>query len=87
MGRYGWLINTLDSLGFATSWSVNIWRALFPESSRGLRVTGEDASLDKLDRAAANGYYQSHYAAGQCNPVVVGTHLGAGARQRREAFR
>ncbi|NIV34757.1 MAG: hypothetical protein GWN58_36455, partial [Anaerolineae bacterium] len=51
MGRYGWLINLLDDLGFGYELDRDIRRALFPDSSIGQRVAGEDASLDKLDRA------------------------------------
>jgi predicted Zn-dependent peptidase len=71
-GHYGWLINTLDAMGFGYELDRDVRRALFPGSTLGLRVVGEDASLDGLDRAALLGYYQSHYAPGNAVLIVVG---------------
>jgi predicted Zn-dependent peptidase len=71
-GRYGWLINTLDELGFGYELSRDIRRALFPNSTLGLRVGGEDASLEGLDRAALWDYYQNHYTPGNAVLIVVG---------------
>ena len=71
-GRYGWLINMLDDLGFGYELDRDIRRALFPESTLGLRVVGEDASLDKLDRAALMDYYRRHYTPNNATLIVVG---------------
>jgi predicted Zn-dependent peptidase len=38
LGRYGWLINTLDSWGFGYELDRNVRRALFPHSTLGLRI-------------------------------------------------
>ena len=71
-GRYGWLLNALDALGFGYELERDIRRALFPESSLGLRVAGEDASLDRLDRAALVEYYRRHYTPNNATLIVVG---------------
>ncbi len=71
-GRYGWLINTLDALGFGYELERDVRRALFPGSTLGLRVVGEDASLDNLDREALLAYYQRHYVPDNAVLIVVG---------------
>jgi predicted Zn-dependent peptidase len=71
-GHYGWLINTLDALGFGYELDRDVRRALFPGSTLGLRVVGEDASLDSLDRAALMDYYQTRYTPGNAVLIVVG---------------
>jgi predicted Zn-dependent peptidase len=71
-GRYGWLINTLDALGFGYELDRDVRRALFPGSSLGLRIVGEDASLERLDRAALLDYYQRHYTPANAVLIVVG---------------
>jgi zinc protease len=71
-GRYGWLINLLDRLGFGYELDRNIRRALFPDSTLGLRVGGEDASLESLDRAELLAYYQRYYTPGNAVLIVVG---------------
>jgi predicted Zn-dependent peptidase len=88
-GRYGWLINALDALGFGYELERDVRRALFPGSSLGLRVVGEDASLERLQRAELLRYYQRHYTPTNALLVVAGgvapdqvrhevaTHFGA----------
>jgi predicted Zn-dependent peptidase len=71
-GHYGWLINTLDALGFGYELERDLRRALFPGSSLGLRVVGEDASLESLDRAALLHYYKQHYRPDNAVLIVVG---------------
>lgn len=71
-GRYGWLINTLDALGFGYELDRDIQRALFPGSSLGLRIAGEDASLEGVDRSALLDYYQAHYTLDNAVLIVVG---------------
>jgi predicted Zn-dependent peptidase len=71
-GRYGWIINTLDALGFGYELDRDVYRAIFPGSSLGLRVVGEDASLDSLDREALLNYYRSHYTPDNATLIVVG---------------
>jgi predicted Zn-dependent peptidase len=71
-GHYGWLINTLDALGFGYELDRDVQRALFPGSSLGYRIVGEDTSLEHLDRAALWAYYRSHYTPGNAALIVVG---------------
>jgi predicted Zn-dependent peptidase len=71
-GHYGWLINALDAMGFGYELDRDLRRALFPSSSLGLRVVGEDASLESLDRAALLDYYQQHYRPDNAVLIVVG---------------
>jgi predicted Zn-dependent peptidase len=71
-GRYGWLINTLDKLGFGYELDRDVRRALFPDSTLGLRLVGEDASLESLDRAALLGYYRHHYTPDNAVLIAVG---------------
>jgi predicted Zn-dependent peptidase len=71
-GRYGWIINTLDALGFGYELDRNVYRAIFPGSSLGLRVVGEDASLDSVDRQALLDYYHSYYTPDNATLLVVG---------------
>ena len=71
-GRYGWLINLLDRMGLGYDLEQGIRRALFPNSSLHLCPGGEDASLDRLDRAALLAHYQRYYAPDNACLVVVG---------------
>jgi predicted Zn-dependent peptidase len=71
-GRYGWLVNTLDSLGFGYDLARDIRRALYPGSSLGMSVIGEDASLEKLDRDALLAYYWRHYVPANAVLIVAG---------------
>ncbi len=71
-GRYGWLINTIDALGFGYELDRDIRRALFPDSTLGLRIVGEDDSLDNIDRKALQGYYQGHYTPDNAVLIVAG---------------
>ncbi len=72
LGRYGWLINTLDSWGLGYELDRNVRRALFPHSTLGLRIVGEDASLEQLDRAGLMNYYRTHYTPENATLIVVG---------------
>jgi predicted Zn-dependent peptidase len=71
-GRYGWIINTLDRLGFGYELDRDVRRALFPGSSLGLRIAGEDDSLEHIDRAALLRYYRQRYVPANTALVVVG---------------
>jgi predicted Zn-dependent peptidase len=71
-GRYGWLINTLDELGFGYELERDVRRALFPGSTLGFRVIGEDDSLDNLDRDKLLAYYHEHYTPANAVLIVVG---------------
>lgn len=71
-GHYGWLINTLDALGFGYELDRDVQRALFPGSSFGYRIVGEDSSLERLDRAALWAYYRRYYIPGNAALIAVG---------------
>ena len=72
MGRYGWLINTLDRLGLGYELDRDVRRAVFPGSTLGLRIIGEDASLDRITRPALLDYYRAHYTPANSVLIVVG---------------
>ncbi len=85
-GRYGWLINTIDALGFGYELDRDIHRALFPGSSLGLRVVGEDDSLESLDRESLLEYYRSHYTSANAALIVVGNADPAEVVSRTRQF-
>jgi predicted Zn-dependent peptidase len=85
-GRYGWLINALDALGFGYELERDVRRALFPGSTLGLRVAGEDASLESLDRPALLDYYQQHYRPDNAVLIVVGKAAPEQVLARAEAY-
>jgi predicted Zn-dependent peptidase len=72
MGRYGWLLNALDKLGLGYELDRDVRRALFPGSTLGLRIIGEDASLDKITRPALLDHYHAHYVPGNSALIIVG---------------
>ena len=71
-GRYGWLINSLDALGFGYDLYRDIRRALYPNTSLEMNIIGEDDSLEMLDRAGLMDYYQHHYTPDNSTLIVVG---------------
>ena len=85
-GHYGWLINTLDALGFGYELDRDVRRALFPGSTLGLRVVGEDASLESLDRAALLGYYGRYYTPQNATLIVAGNVTPAQALEQAQAY-
>ena len=85
-GRYGWLINTLDALGFGYELDRDVRRALFPDSTLGLRVVGEDASLESLDRAGLLDYYQRHYTPDNAVLIMVGNATPEQVFERAEVY-
>jgi len=85
-GRYGWLVNTLDALGFGYELDRDVRRALFPDSTLGLRVVGEDASLESLDRAGLLDYYQHHYTPENAVLIVVGNVTPEQVFERAEVY-
>jgi predicted Zn-dependent peptidase len=72
MGRYGWLLNTLDALGLGYDLDRDVRRVLFPGSTLGLRVIGEDASLDKITRQSLLDYYHAHYLPTNSALIILG---------------
>ncbi len=72
LGRYGWLLNALDALGLGYDLDREVRRALFPSSTLGLRIVGEDASLDKITRQSLLDYYHAHYLPPNSALIIVG---------------
>jgi predicted Zn-dependent peptidase len=72
MGRYGWLLNALDALGLGYDLDRDVRRALFPGSTLGLRVIGEDTSLDKITRQSLLDHYHAHYLPANSALIIVG---------------
>jgi len=85
-GRYGWLINTLDGLGFGYELDRDVRRAIFPQSTLGFRVIGEDTSLEKIDRAALRAYYETYYTPENAALIIAGNVTPDQARQQAEAY-
>jgi predicted Zn-dependent peptidase len=86
MGRYGWLINALDALGLGYELDRSVRRALFPGSTLGLRIIGEDASLDKITRQSLLDYYHAHYLPTNSALIIVGHVDVEQARDRAMAY-
>ena len=82
MGRYGWLLNALDALGLGYDLDRDVRRALFPGSTLGLRIIGEDASLDKITRQSLLDYYHTHYLPTNSALIIVGNVDVEHARER-----
>jgi len=72
LGRYGWLLNALDALGLGYDLDRDVRQALFPGSTLGLRIIGEDASLDKITRQSLLDYYHAHYQPTSSALIIVG---------------
>jgi predicted Zn-dependent peptidase len=81
MGRYGWLLNALDTLGLGYDLDRDVRRALFPGSTLGLRVIGEDASLDRITRQSLLDYYHTHYLPANSALIIVGNVSVAQAQE------
>lgn len=80
-GRYGWLINTLDELGFGYELDRDVRRALYPGSPLGGRVIGEDDSLDAIGRDELLAYYRARYVPANATLILVGRTTGAEAAE------
>jgi len=80
-GRYGWFVNALDGLGFGYELERDVRRELFPGSSLGQRVIGEDRSLDAIGRDELLAYYRAHYTPANATLVVVGRVRPEGLRE------
>ena len=85
-GRYGWLINTLDRFGFGYELDRDVRRTLFPDSTLGLRIVGEDISLESLDRAALLDYYHHHYTPDNATLILVGNVMPEEVLTRAETY-
>ena len=86
MGRYGWLINALDALGLGYELDRDVRRALFPGSTLGLRIIGEDASLDKITRQSLLDHYHAHYLPTNSALIIVGNVDAEQARERAMTY-
>lgn len=72
-GHYGCLYGVLDRLGLGYELWREVTQALFPGSTLALRVVGEDASLESLDREALLAYYEAHYTPRNAVLVIAGS--------------
>ncbi len=83
-GRSSRIVDLLESwgLGYDLGWAVR--QRLFPDSSLGLRVAGEDASLERIDREMLADYYQRYYRPNNMALIVVGDVPLERARQAVE---
>lgn len=80
-GRYGWIINTLDGMGFGYELDRDVRRALYPASPLGRRVIGEDDSLDSIGRDELLAYYKTYYVPSNATLILVGRTTGEQARE------
>lgn len=71
-GRSSRLLALLESWGLGYDLGLAVRRRLFPGSSLGMRVCGEDDALDRIDREALLAYYHQHYKPNNMALVVVG---------------
>lgn len=71
-GRSSRVLDALESWGFGYDLGLTIRQRLFPGSSLGLRVAGEDASLDRIDREMLRAYHERYYRPNNMALVVVG---------------
>lgn len=85
-GRYGWLINGLDGLGFGYELDRDVRRALYPGSSLGQRIIGEDDSLDRAGRDELLAHYRRYYAPANATLVIVGRADPARVRAMAERY-
>ncbi|NTU84607.1 MAG: insulinase family protein, partial [Chloroflexales bacterium] len=85
-GRYGWLINGLDNLGFGYELDRDVRRALYPGSTLGQRIIGEDDSLDRTGRDELLAYYRRHYTPANATLVIVGRADPAQVRRLAEQY-
>ena len=71
-GRSSRLLEALESWGLGYDLGMAVRRRLYPRSSLGLRVAGEDDSLARIDRAMLLEHYQCYYRPNNMALVVVG---------------
>lgn len=71
-GRYGWLVNSLDDLGFGYELDRDVRRAIYPGSPLGRRVIGEDDSLESIGRDELLAYYHTYYVPANATLILVG---------------
>ena len=71
-GRSSRLLEMLESWGLGYDLGMAVRRRLYPHSSLGLRVAGEDESLGRIDRTMLLEHYQRYYRPNNMALVVVG---------------
>jgi len=71
-GRSSQVLTFFEDRGFGYDLGLAVRRRLFPGSSLGLRVGGEDASLARIDREMLLAYYQRYYRPNNMALIVVG---------------
>lgn len=71
-GRSSRFLEMLESWGLGYDLGMAVRRHMYPQSSLGLRVAGEDDSLARIDRAMLLEHYQRYYRPNNMALVVVG---------------
>ncbi len=71
-GRDGLTVRALKRLGLGVSEDEAIRAALWPGSTRALRVIGEDESLEGIDIDRLRRFYTEHYSVSNATLIVVG---------------
>ena len=71
-GRDGWTLRAVHRLGLGLSDDDAIRADLWPDSTRRLRVIGEDQSLDSITIDGLRGFYHGHYTPRNATLIVVG---------------
>ncbi|MGA1263024.1 MAG: M16 family metallopeptidase [Prochlorothrix sp.] len=71
-GRYGWILNHLNHWGFGYNLNQKLRQVMFPDSTLGWTIIGEDQALDNINRDKLQAYYDRHYVPGNATLVVAG---------------
>ncbi|HOG46171.1 MAG TPA: pitrilysin family protein [Anaerolineae bacterium] len=71
-GRGSRFLELLEEWGLGYDLGMAVRRRLYPQSSLGLRVAGEDEPLARIDRDALVDYHHRHYRPNNMALVVVG---------------
>ncbi len=85
-GRSSRALDLLESWGLGYDLALTLRRRLFPGSSLGLRVAGEDESLDRIDREMLSDYHRRHYVPNNMTLIAVGDVPAAALRSALERY-
>jgi len=85
-GRSSRLLEMLESWGLGYDLGMAVRRRLYPRSSLGLRVAGEDDSLARIDRAMLLEHYQRYYRPNNMALIVVGDVPAGRVRAAAEQY-
>ncbi len=85
-GRSSRFLQLLESWGFGYDLGLAVRQHLFPRSSLGLRIAGEDESLARIDREKLVAYYQRYYRPNNMALIIAGDVSAARAREAVEHY-